>query len=510
MAKKLISLAVVILSFLAVLSVTVSAKVDLPDISSDKTLLCYTLNSSGKAYAYSDSALKKKNGDSISPKDEVRIVAIKDKAVKAKYEVDGKTKTAWFSTEVFTNRDLYKDGAKMKFRSLTEATVYKRKSKSAVLGTLPADYVCFLVRGDSESDWVQIIYYASGTYRMGWVTASAYDEILPVVTKVSLDKTSLTLNGKSATVKLQATVTPETAIDKKIKWSSTDTSVVKVSSSGRVTAVNNGTAKIVAKTANGTKAVCKVTVKNVKASKITISEKTVDLSIGKTYNLSATSKPANNTDELSWKTSSSSVAQVSSDGKITATGTGTAVITAQTSSGKTAKVNVTVSHPVQVKLDVPSYKQFDSRWATVRIGSGGGPLKRGGCITTCLAMLYSYKNNTECTPDKMISKLSYSNGDLIWSCLENIGLTYTENYCTFSNSVMKTIYEKLREGKPVMLGFAPTGSKNQHWVVVTGYVGNSKTDFKASDFTINDAGSSYNYKLSDITSQRNKIKGFVW
>lgn len=509
MAKKIISLAVVILSFLAVLSVTVSAKVDLPDVSSDKPLLCYTLSSSGKAYAYSDPALKKKNGDSISPEDKISIIAIKKHSVKAKYVKNGKTKKAWFSTETFTNRNLYKDGAKIKFRSLTEATVYKRKSKSEVFDTLPADKACFLLRGDSDSKWVQIFYCASGKYQMGFITAEDYDEILPTVKKVKLNKTKLTLKGKNAIANLSATVTPAKAVDGKIEWYSTDTSVVKVSSNGKVRAVNNGTAKIVAKTANGKKAVCKVTVNNVKASKVTLDTKTVALSIGKTYSLSATSKPANNTDELIWKSSAPSVAEVSSKGQIIAKDMGTAVITAKTSSGKTAKVDVTVSHPVQVKLNVPSYKQFDSKWATVKL-PGGGPLRRSGCITTCIAMLYSYHNGVNCTPDRMISKLSYSGGDFIWGCLENLGLEYVENYCTFSNSVMKTIYQKLREGKPVMLGFAPTGSKNQHWVVVTGYVGNSKTNFKASDFTINDAGSSYTYRLSDITSKRNKIKGFVW
>lgn len=77
------------------------------------------------------------------------------------------------------------------------------------------------------------------------------------VTALTLSKTSITLNvGGSET--LTATVTPDNATDKKVNWTSSNTSVAKVVN-GVVTAVAPGEATITA-TAGGKSATCKVTI----------------------------------------------------------------------------------------------------------------------------------------------------------------------------------------------------------------------------------------------------------
>ena len=77
-------------------------------------------------------------------------------------------------------------------------------------------------------------------------------------TSVSLNKTSLTLEvGKTYT--LTKTVSPSTATTS-YRWSSSNTSVATVDSSGKVTAKKTGTAIITVKTSNGKTATCKVTV----------------------------------------------------------------------------------------------------------------------------------------------------------------------------------------------------------------------------------------------------------
>lgn len=80
------------------------------------------------------------------------------------------------------------------------------------------------------------------------------------VTGVTLDKTSLTMApGETAT--LVATVAPENATDKSIKWSSSDDTVATVDQNGKVTAKKAGKTVIVALTNDGYKtATCKVTV----------------------------------------------------------------------------------------------------------------------------------------------------------------------------------------------------------------------------------------------------------
>jgi len=79
------------------------------------------------------------------------------------------------------------------------------------------------------------------------------------VSGVTLSKSSLTFNTPNATQTLTATVNPSTATDKTVTWSSSNTSVVTVNSSGKVTVVGVGTATITAN-ASGKTANCSVTV----------------------------------------------------------------------------------------------------------------------------------------------------------------------------------------------------------------------------------------------------------
>ena len=84
-----------------------------------------------------------------------------------------------------------------------------------------------------------------------------------VADSVKLSNSSVTLT-KGSTKQLTAIINPNTVANKKLSWSSSNTSVAKVSSSGLVTAVGTGTATITVRTTDGTdkKATCKITVNN--------------------------------------------------------------------------------------------------------------------------------------------------------------------------------------------------------------------------------------------------------
>lgn len=145
-----------------------------------------------------------------------------------------------------------------------------------------------------------------------------------------------------------------------------------------------------------------------------------------------------------------------------------------------------------ITLSVPSYKQTDSRWNNIKIGTSGDTIGSSGCTTTCLAMTESVRTKKTVTPKDMAKKLTYAPaGWLYWP--ENYNVEYTS-----SSAYLSSVYKALKSGKPVIVG-SKKSNGSQHWVVVTGYKG-KPSSLKASDFSINDPGSSTRTKLSQFIS----------
>lgn len=84
-----------------------------------------------------------------------------------------------------------------------------------------------------------------------------------LVTKVKLNRTSVSLNKKGKTYTLKATCTPTTANSRSVTWKTSKNSIATVNSKGKITAKKKGTCYITATTKDGSKitAKCKVTVK---------------------------------------------------------------------------------------------------------------------------------------------------------------------------------------------------------------------------------------------------------
>lgn len=153
------------------------------------------------------------------------------------------------------------------------------------------------------------------------------------------------------TLQLTAEISPENASNKNVTWSSSNTSVASVSTSGLVTAKSVGTATITVKTSDGSfSAKCTVNVTNseIKVTGVNLSSSAISIYVGKTSQLSATINPSNATNKnVKWTSSNKNVATVSSTGLVTAVGKGTAVVTVTTENGGyTASCTINVSEEV--------------------------------------------------------------------------------------------------------------------------------------------------------------------
>lgn len=174
-----------------------------------------------------------------------------------------------------------------------------------------------------------------------------------VVESVTIDKTTLTLTP-GETIKLKATIKPENADDKTVKWSSSDTSVAMVGSDGTVGAIKTGTAIIIAQ-AGDKIATCTVTVKRrpVEANVIALDITTFTLAPGAARKLTVTVYPDDADDKTAtWTSSDTSVATVNDDGIVTAVSEGSAIIIAQVGSVD-ASCTVYVNEEAVVNPDSP-------------------------------------------------------------------------------------------------------------------------------------------------------------
>ncbi len=156
--------------------------------------------------------------------------------------------------------------------------------------------------------------------------------------------------GKKLTIK--ASVLPSSASNKTVKWSTSNKKLATVDKNGVVTPLNTGTVKITAKTVDGGfKKVCELTIKRA-VTGVKINKSAITLNNGKSYTLKASVLPSNATEkDIEWSSSNAKVAKVNENGKVTATGKGTAVITAESVNGKKITCKVTVKQPVtSVKL----------------------------------------------------------------------------------------------------------------------------------------------------------------
>ena len=191
-------------------------------------------------------------------------------------------------------------------------------------------------------------------------TATFYDGTYVVpVTGVSLDESSITLDvGGNQT--LTATVTPEDATNKKVRWSSDNEAVATVSEDGVVTAVAGGTAVITATTHDGLfTATCTVTVNAPDAPPSITTDTLPDGKVGEAYSHTLT---ATGTAPITWSIDGGLPAGLSLNkdtgeisGTPTTAGTSTFTVKATNSAGSDTKelsITITKAAPTEHTVTV--------------------------------------------------------------------------------------------------------------------------------------------------------------
>lgn len=155
---------------------------------------------------------------------------------------------------------------------------------------------------------------------------------------------------------LGVSIEPEDAYYQGVVWSSSDETIATVDENGQVTGLAPGRVTITAKSTEDSIAhnrpektgTFEVQV-NQGVTGLALAEETVQIDIGKAYALTAMIEPENATNrQLAYTSDNPEVATVDGQGTITPTGTGTCIITCETTdgSGLTAACSVTVTKPV--------------------------------------------------------------------------------------------------------------------------------------------------------------------
>ena len=199
------------------------------------------------------------------------------------------------------------------------------------------------------------------------------------VKNVTIAAKNITLKEKDSTIavgsslKLNATITPTNATNKKITWSSSDSKIAQVTNTGIVKGLKIGKVTITARTSNNIKTTCIIRV-NIPAKSISLNKSTITIGKGISEKLTVIFNPTNTSSkEIKWESLNSSIASVNNSGVVTAKNIGTTIIKATSKYGKvtTCKVIVKQLNIEDEKIKVNGRTITKAQYANFRNVSGG-------------------------------------------------------------------------------------------------------------------------------------------
>ena len=204
------------------------------------------------------------------------------------------------------------------------------------------------------------------TATCGSVSATCKVTVLPILAEsVVLSQESWEAHAGES-VKLTATVLPESTTDKTLIWTSSDEAVATVDAEGNVKAIAVGEAVITA-TCGSVSATCKVTVLPILGESVVLSQQNWEAHAGESVKITATVLPESTTDKtLNWTSSDEAVATVDAEGNVKAIAVGEAVITATCGNvSATCKVTVLPILVESLTIDPTSWSGLEGSGFTI-------------------------------------------------------------------------------------------------------------------------------------------------
>ena len=178
------------------------------------------------------------------------------------------------------------------------------------------------------------------------VTADCRITVVPTpVTEINLNQTSVSIQV-GATFEFEATILPETATNKNLSWSSSNSEVASIDANGVVTAHAIGTTTINALAGDGSGITASATVNVIPTPADGIEIQTppsTQFKVGETISLTAIVSPDDATDKsIVWTSDNNNIATVGTTGVVTAVNVGKVNIKATNSAGLSDEITLTV------------------------------------------------------------------------------------------------------------------------------------------------------------------------
>ena len=182
----------------------------------------------------------------------------------------------------------------------------------------------------------------------GYVFQNYVEEVPDIeVEKIELSSDKTTIN-KGEIISLNTKVVPEGATDKSITFSSSDSKVLEVSSSGKVTGIRSGKATITARANNGVNAKIEITVYSL-VTDILLSTDNVRVQKDSSFKINAEVLPEDaDNKNIEYKSENELIAKVDNTGNITGISEGNTKIIVSAEDGKISKtIEVVVTRKLQ-------------------------------------------------------------------------------------------------------------------------------------------------------------------